>query len=455
MFVAARSASVSKMLSEGITATSTFVRAAETVAAAVQGCLKHTVDCTEEDVDVLQVDSELASKLECSIRPMKAGGFHIMAQHIPPQYLSLVPLRSGPCANVFRRWSGEAMELQPLPDASDALSDVCRRVAALLGVGVLQVRLSCGDAELKGRKLGHALQGSLADVSVSVQSASVYKDCIDKAKAQKGLIEKARVTFPKPTGIDINMMPFIMGDKSSLPKAYHQYLPMISECVTSQEEGKIGHLTIQESKVPAGESQRRPGLHLETPGVIMTRGRVVNIRLRWGGGFQDDNETVLGGLYTASTIANSCRAWDMRIDSPADVAGPLGEVDHLRESLGEGTFLKESTLYWMTDCTPHESVSLAKGAMRQYFRLVTSAVTGWYAKHSTENPLGVKPDPSITRILTHDKFADLASGGRDLVRDADEVWDIAAEEWGMETEENLVDQSLEAGKLLTFRELRS
>ena len=51
----------------------------------------------------------------------------------------------------------------------------------------------------------------------------------------------------------------------------------------------------------------------------------------------------------------------------------------------------------MSDVTPHESVPFAEAAHRQYFRLVTSSVSVWYAKHSTANPLGCQPDPSITR----------------------------------------------------------
>lgn len=426
---------------------------------------------------VLQVDSDLANKLECSVRTMKSGGYHIIAKHIPPQHLSVASgpawlkveaevavelgqpsgpevaepaarIFDGACMNTFRRWSGEPVELQPLPDASEPLKDVRRRIAALLGVGVWQVKLSCGDVELAALTLGEALQGSSADVSINVQaSESVYRSSIDTARRSKGFIERGHVAFPKPTGIDINMMPFVMGDKQSLWKKFHAYWPLIQQSVTDLENGKIGYLTIQESAVAAGRSQRRPGLHLETPGVIMTKGKVVDVRLHWGGG-TGEGETILGGLYTASTVENSCRAWDMRIDHPADVVGPLGEAEHLRDLLGEGTFLKESTLYWMTDCTPHESVPLPEGATRQYFRLVTSAVSVWYAKHSTANPLkGIGPDPEVTRILTHDKFADIANMEGPHVRDPDEVWNLAEEEWGMGMEEELLEKSLETGKL--------
>ena len=47
--------------------------------------------------------------------------------------------------------------------------------------------------------------------------------------------------------------------------------------------------------------------------------------------------------------------------------------------------------------TPHESLPLKRKKFRQFFRVVTSRVSLWYRDHSTANPLGVVPDPAITR----------------------------------------------------------
>ena len=35
-----------------------------------------------------------------------------------------------------------------------------------------------------------------------------------------------------------------------------------------------------------------------------------------------------------------------------------------------------------------------------------SQVSLWYADHSTPNPLGVKPDPAITKIVRGNKFSE-------------------------------------------------
>ena len=40
----------------------------------------------------------------------------------------------------------------------------------------------------------------------------------------------------------------------------------------------------------------------------------------------------------------------------------------------------------------------------------------WYKNHSTPNPLGVDPDPTITRIVVGDKFGD---DGVEVVDDTD------------------------------------
>ena len=79
-----------------------------------------------------------------------------------------------------------------------------------------------------------------------------------------------RLAFPKPTGININMMPIVMGVSESIPKEYHAYIPLLLACPIARAEwGQVGYLTIQESVVEEeGSSQRRGGIHTETPGLL-------------------------------------------------------------------------------------------------------------------------------------------------------------------------------------------
>jgi len=80
-------------------------------------------------------------------------------------------------------------------------------------------------------------------------------------------VDLLSIGFPKRSGIDINMMPFVLGDKSSLPKEYHGYWPMISKCLRMNNhlaENSIGYLTIDESLCRSGMCHRRGGLHTDS-----------------------------------------------------------------------------------------------------------------------------------------------------------------------------------------------
>lgn len=232
--------------------------------------------------------------------------------------------------------------------------------------------------------------------------------------APQGFLRLGNVSFPTPNDININMMPFIIGDPASIPQEYRQYEELLRRCQgynCSSEQGKIGYLTIQESLVHGGESQRRPGLHLEAPGLVTISGgkNVIQIEFEshWGRGDIDfyPVDKMQGGIYMASTLSDSCRVWNARIDKPCDVVGHLGDVEHLRDFLDAGTNMKKNELFWITDVTPHESLPLKEDQYRQYFRFVTSGVTVWYEKHSTKNRLGIEPDPRMTQIISEDKFA--------------------------------------------------
>jgi len=314
--------------------------------------------------------------------------------------------------------------------------------------------------------------------------------------------------------ININMMPFIAEadfDECKLPEFVRPYWSLIQACLSPEmdrswhhlwdkrripsEKGKVNYLTIQESWVEEGSSQRRPGLHVDSPGKVKIRNGfnteearqepgadLLDLKIsgsevegnspgacqlenaesfpeeteqkrkhdedgfhvkgggdsqpynghRWGLGcchyvrqgaeedtFRYPNDrfssrlqhliessyVLQGGIYIASNLPNSSKAWDCRVD--VNAIGRLGDVEHLRGLMpGPGIEPEPGRLYWLTDRTPHESLPLKTGAFRQFFRLVTSQVSLWYADHSTPNPLGVKPDPAITKIVRGNKFSE-------------------------------------------------
>eukprot|EP00794_Sanderia_malayensis_P004882 gene4882-5522_t len=246
------------------------------------------------------------------------------------------------------------------------------------------------------------------------------------------------VMFPEPSGININMMPFIMDNqkfsKCRLPKMFFEYWNRIIRFCKweDQQRGKIGYLTIQESVVEKDSSQRRPGLHTERPGLVRINmeagkndiahdgaatdedndpefghGHCVLRMPHFGWGFGvyriDEIPVVEGGIYMTLNVNESCKVYNCEIIND-DLIGELGDIEHLREFMPEGVTMDRNCLYWITDRTPHESLPLKESTTRQFFQLVTKDVSLWYEDHSTKNPLGVVPDPEITRIVKGSKF---------------------------------------------------
>lgn len=107
-----------------------------------------------------------------------------------------------------------------------------------------------------------------------------------------------------------------------------------------------------------------------------------------------------------SNVANTTAVWNMHVNDPSgNVIGPHGDIERCRGLLGPPTRLLEAgEMIWMTDKTPHESLPVLNGERRQYFRLVVGEVSAWFEDHSTKNPLGVVPDPKVTRVVTGNKF---------------------------------------------------
>lgn len=196
----------------------------------------------------------------------------------------------------------------------------------------------------------------------------------------RNILFVGRVRFPYRHGLNVNMMPFLLGDSRSIPKSLHGYLPMITACNLEQEQyGKICYLSVMETVVSSG-SQRRPGIHTDRH----PKGRWGGPQPGWGGGGSKPKQD---GIYLASTVNNSCRAWDVHIENP----GPMGDCESHRfklESTPEIRLVRNG-LYWITDSCPHESLPVTPGTYRQWFRLVTHKVDLWYADHSTPNPTGV------------------------------------------------------------------
>jgi len=198
----------------------------------------------------------------------------------------------------------------------------------------------------------------------------------------------SKVQFPTPNNLMVNMMPIIMGDPESIPKELLGYLPLIDE--VKFDIGSTVYLTVNESIVQSG-SQRRGGVHTE--GFKDERFQCFGggnnfgggIRMAWGGW---GGVALNKGVAMASTDGRT-RIWD----SMTDNVNHHGALQH--EALGKSEVMDPSTLYWMTDMTPHEALESVPGTPRQFFRLVADEVDVWWSQHNTANPLGVLPGAHV------------------------------------------------------------
>jgi len=232
------------------------------------------------------------------------------------------------------------------------------------------------------------------------------------------------IEFPPPKDININMMPIKMGGYlfHYLPDECSHYAEFIyGNCMATfyktgeYPKDRIAYLTIQEGLVPIGETQRRPGLHIERPGSIKCGGKWHNadsqeyMNIAWGLGRWGEDGLPSDGIFMASTINNSCAIWNCVIDNPEEVSDKHGGFEHMRHLLGEPRKLRANEMCWFTDRTPHESLPIkapennpnATHVYRQFFRLVVGPISVWYSKHNTPNPTGVQPDAPIS---DDDKF---------------------------------------------------
>ncbi|KAI8838160.1 hypothetical protein BJ741DRAFT_127827 [Chytriomyces cf. hyalinus JEL632] len=239
-----------------------------------------------------------------------------------------------------------------------------------------------------------------------------------------------------PVPVNVNMMPFTMFNPDphlrsqdelfdshrycdahiakALPDNLKRYAAIVAACLrrVPGEWGKVGYITVHESYVEKGETQRRPGLHIESPGTAPPGAAVHGYHkfYCWGGGrfgtrvagdLDEYGEINMeGGIFVASNMADTCRVWDCLIEDHGKVVGHLGDIGHLRKAIGgneAGISLDAGEIAWITDRTPHESLPQPKAGFRQFFRLVTSEVSGWYEEHSTPSELGVEPTAQIIK----------------------------------------------------------
>jgi len=167
-----------------------------------------------------------------------------------------------------------------------------------------------------------------------------------------------KIIFPKQQGIKCNMMPFIQGNASSLPDQYKSYSKIINK--NFLEKNEVGFLTIDESFVNVGSSQRGYNSNNINRNVHIEVGRVNN-QNRWGNGGSNGwggKETTLLDNNTkvliANNISNTCRYWNT-LETSYTLDGDLSDyINKYPENTG--ILLKKGEMLKMSIFTPHECI---------------------------------------------------------------------------------------------------
>ncbi len=198
-------------------------------------------------------------------------------------------------------------------------------------------------------------------------------------KFDSRFVHLGTIEFPEYTGVRIMMMPFRLDDIRSVPiDAYKSLVSTIMQAVDSRVG--VAYLTIDEAEVKAGETHRRPGLHVDGIGPDGSAGG-------WGG---QGGGWSSSGMYVAASILGS-RGWNQTF---LGWPGANGCCAHLEPQLEKATDFQANQLYYCNALTVHTSVPLTRNTKRQFIRLSMPSLAPWYHGY-TENPLGVKPTGPI------------------------------------------------------------
>ncbi len=193
-----------------------------------------------------------------------------------------------------------------------------------------------------------------------------------------------QIKFPEFTGIKCNMMPFIQGDSSSLPDMYKSYAHIVDK--NYLEKGEIGFLTIDESFVKGGASQRGYNAARIDRNVHIEVGRHKN-QNSWGSSWGGNKKTILDDstmVLIANSISNTCRVWDTK-EMSYTKNGDLSDYIN-KYPVNTGVLLKTGELARISIFTPHECVNQKLSGNRQFFRIVGKGVKG-REDYFTINPL--------------------------------------------------------------------
>ena len=197
---------------------------------------------------------------------------------------------------------------------------------------------------------------------------------------QSKIRQVGQVVLPQFQGTRIMMMPYQLEiPRMSLPEYLRPWYEILE--LMAQDHIGIGYLTIDEAHVRAGETHRRPGLHVDGVGPNGDIGG-------WGGGgkYASNGMTMVSSHVGCVGYAQDFFGWP----------GPNGDCEHLAGQISdEGeTVLQPGTVYWCSSLAVHQAIPMQEDVLRQFCRVSFPSDAPWYEGY-TPNPLGFKPTGPI------------------------------------------------------------
>lgn len=194
--------------------------------------------------------------------------------------------------------------------------------------------------------------------------------------------DKGSISFPEFTGLRIMMMPFRLEDADTIPDFMPQWRSAVGDLIAlSNVKNGTAYLTIDEAHVVAGETHRRPGMHVDGLGA-------------WGGGGGKGSWAANGMLIASNRIG--CRGWHQTF---AGEPGPNGECEHLAEQCGPEILMQPGRVYWCSPLAVHESIPQRETGARAFVRLSMPSDAPWFDGY-TRNPTGVQPTGPVLPART-------------------------------------------------------
>ena len=169
------------------------------------------------------------------------------------------------------------------------------------------------------------------------------------------------------TGRQFYMHPFDVANPE-MPVGFEDYLAPVQALLAASgvKEG-TAYLTVDEKLVKAGQTQRKPGPHVDgcyvqtpapSPGYWG--------HSSFGSGSWNHSCNIIPKRMAVIVASNysACRAWDGEFD-----AQPKGDGDLSHLALGEGEILPANVGYLLSPDCVHESLPMTKDTLRTFLRI--------------------------------------------------------------------------------------